>query len=79
MPFTSSSPLKPQEFWQYLGFYFDRKLTFNEYICYWLTKALSSICTMKMLGNSMCGLLPHQKQLLYHSCIVPLATYGCQL
>ncbi|KXN81828.1 hypothetical protein AN958_03659 [Leucoagaricus sp. SymC.cos] len=27
----------------------------------------------------MRGLLPHQKQLLYRSCIVPLATYGCWL
>ncbi|KXN81425.1 hypothetical protein AN958_04594 [Leucoagaricus sp. SymC.cos] len=34
---------------------------------------------MKMLGNSTHGLLSHQKQLLYCSCIVPLATYGCRL
>ncbi|KXN85215.1 hypothetical protein AN958_11580, partial [Leucoagaricus sp. SymC.cos] len=78
-PFTSSSPLKPQEFWRYLGFYFDRKLTFNKHICYWSTKALSSVHAMKMLGNSTCRLLPHQKQLLYRSCIVPLTIYGCRL
>ncbi|KXN86745.1 hypothetical protein AN958_09736 [Leucoagaricus sp. SymC.cos] len=40
---------------------------------------LSSVCAMKMLGNSTCGLLPHQKQLLYRSCVIPLATYSCHL
>ncbi|KXN89798.1 hypothetical protein AN958_05139 [Leucoagaricus sp. SymC.cos] len=34
---------------------------------------------MKMLGNSMHGLLPHQKWLLYCSCVIPLATYRCHL
>ncbi|KXN89016.1 hypothetical protein AN958_06424, partial [Leucoagaricus sp. SymC.cos] len=75
-PFTSSSSLCPKEFWRYLGFFFDRQLLFNEHVCYWSTKALSSVCAMKMLGNSMHGLLPHQKHLLYHLCVVPLATYG---
>ncbi|KXN85089.1 hypothetical protein AN958_11648 [Leucoagaricus sp. SymC.cos] len=31
---------------------------------------------MKMLGNFTCSLLPHQKQLLYHSCVVSLAIYS---
>jgi len=34
---------------------------------------------MGMLGNSSRGLLPLQKQLLYQSCVVPIATYGFQL
>ncbi|KXN85394.1 hypothetical protein AN958_11366 [Leucoagaricus sp. SymC.cos] len=34
---------------------------------------------MKMLGNSTCGLLPHQKRLLYCSCVISLTTYGCCL
>ncbi|KXN92093.1 hypothetical protein AN958_09542 [Leucoagaricus sp. SymC.cos] len=34
---------------------------------------------MKMLSNSTRGLLPHQKRLLYHSCVIPLTTYGCRL
>ena len=32
-----------------------------------------------MLGNSSQGLLPLQKHLLYHTCILPIATYGFQL
>jgi len=34
---------------------------------------------MKMLGNSLKGLLPIQKQLLYRTCILPIALYGFQL
>ena len=34
---------------------------------------------MGMLGNSTRGLLPLQKQLLYQSCVVPIATYGFRL
>ena len=32
-----------------------------------------------MLGNSTRGLLPLQKHLLYHYCVVPIATYGSRL
>ena len=32
-----------------------------------------------MLGNSSRGLLPLQKRLLYHSCVIPIATYGFRL
>ncbi|KXN85438.1 hypothetical protein AN958_11334 [Leucoagaricus sp. SymC.cos] len=75
-PFTSSSPLHPKPHWRYLGFYFDRQLKFTEHVRYWSTKVLSSICAMRILGNSMHGLLPHQKCVLYWACIVPIATYG---
>jgi len=34
---------------------------------------------MGMLGNSTRGLLPLQKRLLYHLCIVSIATYGFRL
>ena len=34
---------------------------------------------MGMLGNSTRGLFSLQKQLLYWSCVVPIATYGFQL
>ncbi|PPQ94967.1 hypothetical protein CVT25_004212 [Psilocybe cyanescens] len=48
-PYTGATPLKPKLFWQYLGFYFDRKLTFTEHIQYYSTKALSTVKAMKML------------------------------
>ncbi|PPQ94129.1 hypothetical protein CVT25_007914 [Psilocybe cyanescens] len=31
-PHTGATPFKPKLYWQYLGFYFDRKLTFTEHI-----------------------------------------------
>ena len=34
---------------------------------------------MKILGNSVCGLIPYQKHLLYKSCIIPITLYGFQL
>lgn len=34
---------------------------------------------MKILRNSICGLVSHQKWLLYRSCILPIALYGFQL
>ena len=34
---------------------------------------------MGMLGNLTRDLLPLQKRLLYHSCVVPIATYGFRL
>ncbi|KXN81899.1 hypothetical protein AN958_03544, partial [Leucoagaricus sp. SymC.cos] len=61
---------------QYLGFYFDKQLTFREHVCYYSTKAISTVCAMGMLGNSLRGLSPRQKRLLYRSCMVPIATYS---
>ncbi|KXN84440.1 hypothetical protein AN958_12605 [Leucoagaricus sp. SymC.cos] len=75
-PFTSSSPLCPKPYWRYLGFYFDQQLNFKEHVCYWSTKALSTVCSMCILGNSIQGLTPHQKRILYRSCVIPVTTYG---
>ena len=69
--------LKP--IWQYLGFYFDRRLNFNYHTHFYATKYLSTLSAMKILGNSSRGLLPIQKQLLYRTCILPIALYGFQL
>ncbi|CAA7267773.1 unnamed protein product [Cyclocybe aegerita] len=60
----------------YLGFYFDRGLTFHEHICYYATKAFTTMQAMCMLGNSTRGLSPKQQHLLYRSCMVPIATYS---
>ena len=38
-------------------------------------EALSTVKCMKMLGNSTRGLLPHQKSLLYRSCVLLLVLY----
>ncbi|KXN84520.1 hypothetical protein AN958_12398 [Leucoagaricus sp. SymC.cos] len=75
-PYMGDSPLCPKTFWRYLGFYFDRQLTFREHVQYYSTKAISTVHTMGMLGNSLQGLIPKQKRLLYRSCVVPIATYG---
>ncbi|KXN91617.1 hypothetical protein AN958_12672 [Leucoagaricus sp. SymC.cos] len=75
-PYTGDTPLQPKLFWQYLGFFFDRQLTFHEHVQYYSTKAISMVCAIGRLSNSLRGLSPKQKHLLYRSCVVPIATYG---
>ncbi|CAA7264635.1 unnamed protein product [Cyclocybe aegerita] len=78
-PHTGATPLKPKTYWRYLGFYFDRGLTFHEHVRYYATKAFTTVQAMRMLGNSTRGLSPKQRRLLYRSCVVPIATYGYRL
>ena len=66
--------LKPKTYWRYLGFYFDRRLSFKEHVRYYSTKTLSTVKAMEMLGNLSRGLFLLQKCLLYRSCVIPIAT-----
>ncbi|RXW14339.1 hypothetical protein EST38_g11512 [Candolleomyces aberdarensis] len=78
-PYMGDTPLRPKTYWRYLGFYFDRKLTFKEHVRYYTTKALTTVTAMRMLGNSTRGLSPRNKRILYRACVVPIATYGHRL
>jgi len=71
--------LHPKPIWRYLGFLFDRKLNFHHHVHHYVTKCLSTLSAMKMLGNLSRGLLPTQKCLLYRTYIIPIALYGFQL
>jgi len=71
--------LTPKSSWKYLGFIFDRKLTFHQHINFYSNKALSSVKCMKLLENSSHSITPLQKCLLYRCCILPIALYGFQL
>jgi hypothetical protein len=75
-PFTGDTPLAPKRIWRYLGIYYDRNLTFCEHIKHYATKSISTVRSMKILGNSSRGLTPKQKRTLYVSCVQPIATYG---
>ena len=82
-PFNLSSTgglvLTPKNLWKYLGFIFDRKLSFHQHINYYSNKAISTVKCMKLLGNSSCGIILTQKHLLYRCCILPITLYGFQL
>jgi len=67
--------IHPKETWHYLGFIFDRKLTFHQHINFYVNKAISIVKSMKMLGNSTRGLIPSQKHLLYRVFILPITLY----
>ena len=71
--------LSPKNSWKYLGFIFNRKLTFHQHIDFYSNRALSSVKCMKLLRNSSHGISPLQKHLLYRCCILPIALYGFQL
>jgi hypothetical protein len=75
-PFTGTTPLIPKRIWRYLGIFFDRNLTFCEHVKHYATKSISTVRSMKILGNSSRGLTPKQKCLLYILCVQPIATYG---
>ena len=65
--------------WKYLGFIFDRKLSFHQHVDFYSNKAMSTVKCMKILGNSNQGINPTQKHLLYRTCILPIVLYGFQL
>jgi len=71
-----SPVLRPKDSWKYLGFLFDRKLTFHQHLDFYSNKALSTVKCMKLLGNSSCRISPIQKRQLYRCCILPIALYG---
>jgi len=73
------SILHPKESWKYLGFIFDRKLTFYQHIDYYLNKAISLVKCMKLLENSSQEIDPIQKRLLYKCCVLPITLYSFQL
>ena len=53
--------LRPKDTWKYLGFIFDRKLSFHKHIDYYANKAILMVKCMKLLGNSSRGISPIQK------------------
>jgi hypothetical protein len=75
-PYTGTTPLRPKPIWWYLGFFFNRKHQFKEHARFYTTRAFTQVCAMGMLGNSVRGLEPDQKHLLYRLCVVPIITYG---
>ena len=73
------SVLKPKSTWKYLGFIFNRKLSFHQYIDFYTNKAMSMVKCIKILGNLSQDINPTQKHLLYRCCILPITLYGFQL
>jgi hypothetical protein len=65
--------------WAVPRFLFDCALTFREHIKHYMNKALTSVRAMLTIGNSVCGLWPKHKQMLYHTCVLPISTYGSRL
>ena len=43
--------LQPKNMWKYLGFIFNRKLLFHQYVNFYSNKAIFTVKCMKILGN----------------------------
>ena len=71
--------LRPNNTWKYLGFIFDRKLTFHQHVDFYANKSIPTVKCMKILSNLNRGINPLQKCLLYKSCILPITLYSFQL
>ena len=68
--------LWPKNSWKYLGFIFDWKLMFHQHINFYSNKAISIVKCMKLFGNSIQGINPIQKYLLYKCCVLPIVLHG---
>ena len=53
--------LHSKETWYDLRFIFDRKLTFQQHINFYINKAILTVKYMKMIRNSLRGLISIQK------------------
>ena len=71
--------LVPKNSWKYLGFIFNRKLSFYQHINYYSNRVIFMVKCMKILRNSLHGIIPIQKHLLYRCCILPITLYSFQL
>ena len=71
--------LVPKNLWKYLGFIFNRKLSFYQHVNYYCNRAIFTVKCMRILDNSSHSIIPTQKYLLYRCCILPITLYGFQL
>jgi len=71
--------LPPKDTWKYLGFIFDHKLNFRNYIDFYANKVISTIKCMKLLGNLSRGINLLQKRRLYRCCTLPIVLYSFPL
>ena len=61
---------------RWLGFFLDKRLTFNKHVEIMCKRASSVINGLRCLGNTVRGLSQKHFRLLYISCVFPILTYG---
>jgi len=71
--------LQLNDTWKYLGFIFNKKLTFHQHVDFYTNKSILTIKCMKIISNSNCDINPSQKYFLYRLYVLPIALYGFQL
>ncbi|KAG9225338.1 hypothetical protein CCMSSC00406_0006275 [Pleurotus cornucopiae] len=69
----------PKSTMRWLGFFFDRKLTFKEHVKIMCNRALSKLQALRILGNSVRGMNHANRRLVYKTVVLPVLTYGTAL
>ena len=66
----------PTAYTRWLGFFLDKRLSFNKHVDIMCKRASSVINGLRCLGNTVRGLSQRHFRLLYVACVFPILTYG---
>jgi threonine dehydrogenase-like Zn-dependent dehydrogenase len=64
---------------RWIGIFFDRKLSFNHYICIKLASTRRTFAAISRLIRHETGLSPLATCQLYQVCIIPRSNYGAEI
>ena len=76
---SSNITITLPKFIQWLGFYFNRKLTFNNHTKIMCARDSNIVSGLSCLGNTIVGMTPQHLHPLFKMFVVPMMTYSCQL
>ena len=71
--------IKPSDVQRWLGFWFDRKLSWKHHIQTRTASAMRVFMALSQLGNTERGLSQSALQQLYQSCITTIADFGAEV
>jgi ribonuclease HI len=71
--------IKPSEKLRWLGFFFDRKLSFHHHVSLMAERAKAAMNGLSILGNSVRGASIASLRTIYIAGVRTILTYGCQL
>jgi hypothetical protein len=79
MPDGTQLHVTARDTMRWLGFYFDRTLSWNQHVRIMCNRAASKITAMRILGNPVSGMCLVNHRRLFNSVVIPTLTYGAPL
>ena len=71
--------VRPTENIRYLGFFFNKRLKWDNHVTIMCNRARASACAMKLLGNTVRGLSMANWRLVLNAVCLPVLSYGSPL